>query len=73
MDMSRIENAIRKAIKADERSRYAICKVTGIDPGHLCRFMAGTTGLSNDTAERLADDLGLQITISKRRKGGKGR
>ena len=66
--MSRIEDAIRKAIDADKRSRYALCKLTGIDQGHMCRFMSGATRLSFEAIERLVDVLGLTLEL-KRKKG----
>jgi len=50
-------------------SRYEIWKLTGIDQGTLCRFVAGEAGMSFQSLDRLADLLGLNIAVgcSKRR------
>ena len=47
-------------------SRYEIWKITGIDQGTLCRFVAGKAGMTIDSLDRLADLLGLNITVGKR-------
>ncbi|MHC4563393.1 MAG: helix-turn-helix domain-containing protein [Planctomycetota bacterium] len=63
---------IRKAIKASKKTRYRIWKETGIAQAQLSRLMDGTTGLSIETIERLAECLGLEILIRpKGRKKGK--
>ena len=59
--MPPIYNHVREAIAASEKSRYRIAKETGIGEPHLCRFMAGTKGLSVEALEKLADCLGLEI------------
>ena len=70
--MAPILDDIRKAIQAGKTSRYALAKQTGLSQAHLCQFMAGTKGLSVEAAERLAECLGLEITVRKR-KQRKGR
>jgi len=69
--MAPIYDDIRKAIKASDKSRYAIWKETGISQGHLSEFLSGTKGLSVEALEKLARSLGLQITIRpvRRKKG----
>ncbi|MCE9591144.1 MAG: helix-turn-helix domain-containing protein [Planctomycetes bacterium] len=62
--MSRIVKAMQAAIIASGQTRYAISKQTGIDQAHLSRFMTGEKGLSFDAMERLADCLGLEITLT---------
>ncbi|NQT13555.1 MAG: helix-turn-helix transcriptional regulator [Planctomycetes bacterium] len=61
-----------KAIKASKLSQYAISKATGIDQAQLSRLMAGQSGLSIASLERLSDYLGLEVLIrpKRRRKGG---
>ena len=69
--MSRVYDALRRAIRTGKKSRYRLWKETGISQGHLSEFMAGKKGLSVESAERLATCLGLVFTVRrvKRRKG----
>lgn len=70
--MSPILDEIREAIAASDKSRYAIAKETGVSQSQLCQFMAGTKGLSVDALERVAESLGLEVTVrSKRRRKGR--
>ena len=70
--MAVILDAIRKAIEHDHRSRYRSAKDTGISQSQLSRLMIGERGLSVEAVERLANYLGLEITIRpKRRQKGK--
>jgi transcriptional regulator with XRE-family HTH domain len=66
--MAKILDTIRKEIARGKKSRYAIAREIGISEGHLSRLMDGTKGLSIDTLERVADCLGLKITIEPKRK-----
>ena len=70
--MARILDAICEAIEASDKTRYRIAKDTGISQAQLSRLLSGERGLSIPALERLADDLGLEIVIrrKKRRKGG---
>ena len=61
--MSKLLNAIKKAIELSNKSRYRIARDTGIDEGRLSRFMSGQTGLSVEAVETLADYLGIEIII----------
>jgi len=67
--MSPIYDDIREAIRTSKRSRYSISKEIDIRESQLCEFMGGTKGLSVESLERVADCLGLEVTI--RPKGGK--
>ena len=66
--MADLLNTIRKAIEASGQSRYRISKATGIAESVLSRFVRGETGLAVETAERLAEHLGLEIVVRPRRK-----
>jgi transcriptional regulator with XRE-family HTH domain len=66
--VSKLLNAIRKAIQASGKTRYAIHKATGIDQGQLSKLMKGQAGLSLDSLEKLAGFLGLEIIIRPKRK-----
>lgn len=61
--MPPIYDDIREAIAASDKSRYRLWQETGISQGHLSEFMAGTKGLSVEALEKLADCLGLEITV----------
>ncbi len=65
--MGKVLDEIRNAIESSGTSRYAISKATGIPQAQLSRLMAGTSGLSIDSLERLADFLGLEIIIRRKR------
>ena len=55
----------RLADLIDERfeSRYAFCKVTGIDQGNLSHVLAGRKHFSSDTLFRVLEALGVQIEL----------
>lgn len=72
--MAPIYDDMREAIAASDKSRYRIAKETGIGEPQLCRFVAGTKGLSVEALEKLADCLGLEIvTRQKNTNRGKTR
>ena len=71
-DMSEVLKQICHAIESNGQTRYAISKATGIPQSQLSRLMAGESGLSIDSLERLVNHLNLEIIIRrKRRKRGK--
>ena len=74
--MAMLLDAIREAITRAEAqgvTRYRIAKDTGISQAALSRFMAGERGMGVELAERLADYLGLRITIEPKGKTRKAR
>lgn len=62
---------IRAAVENCGMSRYRIAKITGIDAAVLCRFVQGQVGLSMDTLDKLAECIGLHITMIEPKKGRK--
>jgi len=66
--MSKILTAIRNAIEAKVKSRYQLSRETGIDQAQLSRWMKGRGGMGVGNAEKLAEALGLEITIKAARK-----
>ena len=69
--MSHLLNKVRKAMKSSELTNYRIAKDTGITQSQLSRFARGERGLNVENIEWLADYLGLEIVVrrKKRRKG----
>jgi hypothetical protein len=62
----RFSDQLRRAIRESELSRYAISKATGVSEAVLCRFVAGTAGMSLDSIDKLMTFLGLEIRPRRR-------
>ncbi len=56
-----ISEQLRAATAKSGRSQAAICREISINPAAMCRFMAGTKGLSLATLDRLARVLDLKV------------
>lgn len=70
--MGQLTKAIAAAVKASDQTPYAIAKGAGVARSQLSRMMRGESGMTADTIERLADYLGLRITIEPKGKTTKG-
>jgi plasmid maintenance system antidote protein VapI len=70
--MANVLDTIKRAMDASGRTRYALSRETGIAQSVLSRLVSGERGVSIDTAERLADVLGLEIIVRPRRTARKG-
>jgi transcriptional regulator with XRE-family HTH domain len=66
--MGQLAKAIADAIRASPETPYAIAKGAGIDRSQISRLLSGERGLSSESIERLADYLGLRITIEPKTK-----
>lgn len=73
LGMGQLTKAIEAAVKASDETPYAIAKGAGVARSQLSRMMRGESGMTADTIERLADYLGLRITIEPKGKATKGR
>ena len=63
-----IVEAIRKHIKACDRSRYRISQDTSVDEATLCRIVAGKA-CSTETADILLKYFGLTISENGKKRG----
>jgi hypothetical protein len=68
----KLSDQIRKAVDASGLSRYRIAKEIGVAESTMSRFMAGS-GLEMTNLDRLADLLGLNITVGKTPTNEKGK
>ncbi len=66
---------IRRAVKESELSCYRICQEISIVESAMSRFVNGQGGLSMRSLDKLADLLGLAVTVKKpkRKRKRKGR
>lgn len=58
---------LRRAVRADARSIYRLCKDSGLGIGPLQRFEAGTHGLTIESAEKLCGLLGWELKPTRRK------
>ena len=73
LGMGQLTKAIAAAVKASDQTPYAIAKGAGVARSQLSRLLSGERGMTTDTIERLADYLGLRISIAPKGKTTKGR
>ena len=73
LGMGQLTKAIAVAVRASDETPYAIAKGAGVARSQLSRLLSGERGMTTDTIERLADYLGLRITIEPKGKTTKGR
>jgi predicted XRE-type DNA-binding protein len=59
----KLSDQVRRAVNESGMSRYAICKVIGMDQSIMSRFMNGKGGLQQDSLDALADLLELDIVV----------
>jgi transcriptional regulator with XRE-family HTH domain len=71
--MGQLTSAIAAAVRASDQSPGAIAKGAGVARSQLSRLLSGERGLNTDTIERLAEYLGLRITIEPKGKTRKER
>ena len=61
-----LERHLRDAVTESGLSQYRIAKDTGISQPVVTRFANGTRSISIDTADRLMEYFGLEITPKKK-------
>lgn len=73
VSMDRLSASIADVIRASGQTPYNIAKGAGVAQSQLSRLLNGERGLSAESIERIADYLGLRITLAPKRKTSKGR
>ena len=56
-----ITSQLKRAIEQAGVSRYVVCRRAQVDQGAVSRFMSGKRSLTLETADRLAEALGLEL------------
>lgn len=71
--MAKMLDTLRRAVEDSDESRYRIAHGSGVAASQLTRLVSGERGLSIESAERLADYLGLEIIIRPKRRTRKAK
>jgi transcriptional regulator with XRE-family HTH domain len=66
-----MSEVLRIAILSADRSRYALAQESGVSQAQLSRFVSGERSLRLDSADRIAEALGLRLVPSTKQKGSK--
>ena len=66
------ENMIRQAIRDSGLSNYEIARRSGVSAAQLSFFMRSERGITIPTAEKIAEHIGVELTI-KGVKNGKSK
>ena len=61
---------MKRAIDESGMSRYRISKESGVAASQLSRLVNGERGLSIEAMERVAEVLGFEIVLRRKRSGG---
>lgn len=67
-EVSRLLKGILKAMQESGETNYRISKGSGVSNPQLSRVVRGKASLSVENLERLADYLGLEIVLRRRRR-----
>ena len=62
-------DVFRRRIKASGLSLYRISKDSGVNVAPLQRFMGRSHGMTLETAAKIAPLIGLELRVSRKRKG----
>ncbi len=65
-------NRLKDILTREEVSAYRVCKDLGLDKGQLSRFLNGKSNLTLIKIERIADYLGYDLQMVKRKSSRKG-
>jgi transcriptional regulator with XRE-family HTH domain len=65
-------NRLKDILTREGVSAYRVCKDLGLDKGQLSRFLNGKSNLTLIKIERIADYLGYDLLMVKRKSSRKG-
>lgn len=65
-------NRLREVLRREKVSRYRLWKNLGIDQGEMSRFFHGKQNISLVKLEQIADYLGYDLELVKRKHSRKG-
>jgi transcriptional regulator with XRE-family HTH domain len=65
-------NRLKDILTREGVSAYRVCKDLGLDKGQLSRFLNGKSNLTLIKIERIADYLGYDLQMVKRKSSRKG-
>jgi DNA-binding phage protein len=57
--------ALRQAIRDSGLTQYRVAKIAGLEPGTIYRFLTAERDLRFESAGKIADALGLELTKRK--------
>ncbi|MDP3097128.1 MAG: helix-turn-helix transcriptional regulator, partial [Syntrophales bacterium] len=69
---SMMGNRLKDILTREGVSAYRVCKDLGLDKGQLSRFLNGKSNLTLAKIERIADYLGYDLQMVKRKSSRKG-
>ena len=72
-DMASFAEQLVQAIERSGESRYSISKGSGVNQSQLSRLVSGERAVSFESAEKLADYLGLEIVLRPKRRAPNNR
>lgn len=67
--MAKIIEQLRGEVEASSKTRYRIAQDSGVSAAALSRLVHGQRGLTIESAERVADALGMELVLRRRRRG----
>ncbi len=65
-------NRLKEVLEREEVTGYRLWKDLQIDQGQLSRFFKGKSSMSLEMMERIADYLGYDLVLVKRKRARKG-
>ena len=60
-------NRLKHIMQREKVTAYRICKDLGINQGHFSRFISGEASFSLEKLQKIADYLGYDLELVKRR------
>ena len=65
-------NRLKEVLEKEGVTAYRVCKDLGIDRGQLSKFLNGKVNISLEMLQQIADYLGYDLMLVKRKRPRKG-